>query len=112
MKPKISPQEVLQQIAAIQQMEAGKLCVIREGPDGPYYNLQCRENGKPVTRYVSQEQAEDVAANTANYRKFQELAAEYAQQIIERTRAERLAGIKKKTRTCSSCKPRMKKSVN
>jgi len=77
-----------------------------------FYNLQCRENGKPVTRYVSQEQAEEVAANTANYKKFQGLMAEYAQQIIERTRAERLAGIKKKTRNRSSCKPRMKKSVN
>ena len=30
----------------------GKLRVMRQGPDGPYYSLQCREGGKPVARYT------------------------------------------------------------
>lgn len=91
----LSPKEVLKQISEIQDMEPGKLCVIREGPDGPYYNLQCRENGKTVTRYVSQDQAELVAAHTANYQKYLALVDQYAQLVIEQTRTERIAGIKK-----------------
>ena len=51
-----NPAQLLQQIAQIQRMEPGKLCVIGHGPNGPYYNLQCRENGKPVSRYVPADQ--------------------------------------------------------
>ena len=47
-----SLQLLLDQIAAITRMEAGKLCVIREGPTGPYYNHQCYEAGRNVSRYV------------------------------------------------------------
>jgi len=35
--------------------------------------------------------------HTANYQTFQNLVEQYAQLIIERTRAERAAGFKKKT---------------
>ena len=34
---------------------------MRQGPDGPYYSLQCREGGKPVARYVPREEADLVA---------------------------------------------------
>jgi hypothetical protein len=54
-------------------MEPGKLCVIRHGPEGPYYNLQCREKGKTLTRYVPSEQVQTVAEHTANLQKFQDL---------------------------------------
>ena len=51
-----------------------------QGKDGPYYyNLQCRENGKPVSRYVPQDQVETVEQNTENYRTFQTLVDQYAQ---------------------------------
>jgi hypothetical protein len=76
-------------------MEPGKLCVIRQGPDGPYYNLQCRHNGKTLTRYVPRDQAELVTAHTANYERFQVLVAQYAALVAERTRAEREEGSKK-----------------
>lgn len=89
--------QILQQIAQIQRMEPGKLCVIRQGPNGPYYNLQCREKGKTVSRYVSSEQVEAVTQHTANYQKFQTLVTQYAERIVEQTRAERNAGSKKKT---------------
>jgi len=89
--------QVLQQIAHIQHMEPGKLCVIGQGPNGPYYNLQCREQGKAVSRYVPGDQVELVAQHTANYQEFQALVTQYAQLIIEQTRAERTAGFKKKT---------------
>lgn len=90
-------ESLLAQIAQIERMEPGKLCILRQGPLGAYYNLQCRENGQPVSRYVPRDQVEAVALHTANYEKFQALVGEYAQQIIETTRAERAAGTKKIT---------------
>ena len=105
-----TPQSVLQQIAQIRRMEPGKLCVIRQGPDGPYYNLQCRENGKTVTRYVSRDQAEAVAAHTANYERFQALVARYIALVANQTRAEREAGFKKKTSPARSSWPKTRKS--
>ena len=39
MKPTSTPQSILQQIAAIERMEAGKLCQLRrKGSSGPFYN--------------------------------------------------------------------------
>lgn len=93
----IHPVEILQQIAQIQRMEPGKLCVIGQGPHGPYYNLQCRENGRTVSRYVPADQVEAVTAHTANYQKFQGLVAQYAQAVIDQTRQERAADSKKKS---------------
>ena len=62
---------------------------------GRTYNLQCRENGKPVSRYVPQDQVEMVKQNTENYRTFQALVDRYAQEIIAQTRKERLEGKNK-----------------
>jgi len=110
MNPKSTPQSLLQQIAQIKRMEPGKLCVIGQGPNGPYHNLQCREDGKTRTRYVPAEQVAGVAEHTANYRRFQSLTEEYAALVIARTRAEREAGVKKKTRPRTSSPPRTRKS--
>ncbi len=98
----LNPAHLLQQIAQIHHMEPGKLCVIGHGPNGPYHNLQCRENGKTLTLYVPADQVPAVTEHTANYRQFQALVAQYAQLIVERTRAERVAGAKKKTPRRSS----------
>jgi hypothetical protein len=102
--------QLLHQIAQIQRMEPGKLCIIRHGPNGPYYNLQCREGGKTVTRYVLADQAKAVAEHTANYRQFQSLVGQYAQLVIEQTRAERTGGFKKKTSRPKSSGPRNRRS--
>ena len=91
-----APAQLLQQIAQIHHMEPGKLCVLRQGPDGPYYNLQWREDGQAVTRYVPRDQAETVRQHTANYQQFQALVDQYAQLLIAETRAQRIAGVKKK----------------
>jgi hypothetical protein len=93
----ITPAQLLRQIAQIQHMEPGKLCVIGQGPNGPYYNLQCRQKGKTLSLYVPGDQAPLVTEHTANYRQFQALVEQYAQLIVDRTRAERAAGAKKKT---------------
>src|SRR5438552_10165568 len=107
---KPNPAQILHQIAQIQHMEPGKLCVLRQGPNGPYYNLQCREHGKPVSRYVPGNQVELVAQHTDNYQKFQSLVTQYAQLVIEQTRAERAAGFKKKTSRLKSSWPKTRKS--
>jgi hypothetical protein len=104
--------QLLHQIAQIQQMEPGKLCVIKQGPNGPYYNLQCREGGKTLTRYVPAAQVELVTQNTANYQQFQTLVDRYAQLIIEQTRVQRLAGLKKRTSRPRSSWPKTRKSSN
>ena len=103
-----SPQCLLKQIASIQHMERGKLCKIRQGPEGPYYNLQSWENGRNVTRYVPRDQVPALQADLAAYEQFQTLVDQYAQEIIQQTRAERATGIKKKTpvQTCSWLKTR------
>jgi hypothetical protein len=101
---------LLQQIANIQRMEPGKLCVIGQGKNGPYYNLQCREQGRPVSRYVPQEQVETVAQNTANYRTFQSLVDQYAQLVIAQTRAERMGGQKKSRRPSSTSRTKSSSS--
>ncbi len=103
---------ILQQISQIQHMEPGKLCVMRQGPNGPYYNLQWREQGKAISRYVPNEQIDLVAEHTANYQTFQGLVSQYAQLIVERTRAERAAGFKKKTSPPKSSWPKKRKSSN
>jgi hypothetical protein len=110
MKQPTTPQSLLQQIAQISRLEPGELCVIRQGPDGPYYNLQCRQNGKTVTHYVPREQAEVVAAHTANYERFQGLVAAYVALVANQTRAEREAGFKKKTSPSRSSWPKTRRS--
>jgi len=86
----ISTREVLlQKIAQIQQMERGKLCVIRHGPHGPFYNLQSWENGRNVTRYVPRDQVAILEADIKAYEQFQALVEEYAQLVINQTRAIR-----------------------
>ena len=102
--------QLLQQIAQIQHMEPGKLCVLRQGPNGPYYNLQWREQGKARSRYVPADQVEVLAQHTANYQTFQSLVDQYAQLIIERSRAERVAGFKKNNPVARSSWPKSRKS--
>ena len=77
-------------------MEPGKLCVIRQGPQGPYYNLQCRQHGKAVTHYFPRDQAQLVVAHTANFERSQVLVAQYVTLVATQTRAEREAGTKKR----------------
>ena len=106
----IAPTQILQQIAQIQHMEPGKLCVIGHGPNGPYYNLQCREKGQNLTLYVPADQVPVVSEHTANFQHFHALVDQYAQLIVERTRAQRAAGAKKKTQRRSSSWLKTRKS--
>jgi hypothetical protein len=107
-----TPEAVLHQIAQIQRMDRGTVSIIRQGPQGPYYNHQCYEGGKNVSRYVPAEQVPDLQAALADFRRFQELVDQYVRLVVERTRAERQAGSKKKTPRPRSSWPKTRKSNN
>jgi hypothetical protein len=96
MSSPLTPQSILQQIAAIERFEQGKLCILRHGPNGPYYNLQRWENGANVSQYVPADQVTAVQENLAAYEEFQKLMQAYVQLLSARSREERLAGVKKK----------------
>jgi len=89
-----SPQ-LLQQITQIKRMERGKLTVMSQGPQATHYKLQAWENGKNVSRHVSSDQADAVKDALEGYRKYQDLTEQYAQTVIEQTRAELAAHSKK-----------------
>ena len=91
-------QTLLEQILQIQRMEHGCLCVIGQGLNGPYYNLNSWENGKNQCRYLPQDKVPAVQQAIEGYQKYQQLTQQYAQQIIEQTRAELDIGVKKKPR--------------
>jgi hypothetical protein len=110
MKSKPTPESLLQAIAQIEHMERGTVSVIRQGPAGPYYNHQCYEQGKNVSRYVPGDQVADLKAALAGHQQFQQLTDQYVQLVVERTRAERQAGSKKKPRPRNSSWPKTRKS--
>ena len=107
-----SPAQILRQIAQIQSMERGKLSILRESADGPFYKLQAWENGKNVTRYVPREQVSAVQEALKGFAQFEELTQEYARQVIDKTRAEIAADSKKKTPRPNSSLPKTRKSSN
>ena len=110
MNTKPSPESLLQDIAQIQRIDRGSVSVIRQGPDGAYYNHQCYENGRNVSRYVPGEQVGDLKEAIEGYRRFQQLVEQYLELMVEKTRAERQAGLKKKTPPRSSSWPKTRKS--
>jgi hypothetical protein len=59
---------------------------------------------------VPAEQVPDLQAAIDGYRQVQELMAQYVQLMVEKTRAERVAGAKKKTPRHNSSWPRSRKS--
>jgi hypothetical protein len=105
-----TPQSLLQQLAQIQHMDRGSVCVIRQGPGGPYYNHQCHEQGRNVSRYVPREQVPALKEAIEGYHRFERLMGQYVQLMVDKTRAERQAGLKKKRPRHSSSSPRKRKS--
>ena len=110
MNSSATPHELLKQIAQIRRMERGKLCLLREGPNGPYYNHQTWQEGKNVCRYVPQDQLAAVQEAIAGYQKFQQLTERYAEAVIQKTRLELTSGSKKKSPPPNSSSPSIKKS--
>ena len=106
-----NPSSILKQIAQIQQMERGTISVLRKTPSGDFYNHQTWEDGKNKARYVPRDEVASLQEAIEGYNQFKELTEEYAQQIIDKTRAERAAHAKKK-RLLKSSSPKTPKSSN
>jgi hypothetical protein len=83
------PEVIFKQISQIQEMERGKLCRMRRGPKGDYFNHQTWEKGKNVVRYVPKEQVPKLKQAIAGYQKFLRLTQAYADEIIRRSRQAR-----------------------
>jgi hypothetical protein len=99
-------QALLEQILQIQRMEHGSLCVVGQGPNGPYYNLNSWEDGQNKCRYVPKDKVPAVQQAIAGHKKYQQLTEQYAQQVVEQTRAELGIGVKKKPRRPLTSRPR------
>ena len=112
----LTPQSLIEQILQIQSMEHGSLSIIRQGPNGPYYNLNSWENGKNCCRYLPQDKVPEVQKAIAGYYQYQQLTEQYAQQIVEQTRAQLNVGVKKKPQSSQersrpkSASPKSRKS--
>jgi hypothetical protein len=110
MNAPLTPRQLLHQITQIQRMERGKLRVMRQGSGGPYYHLQSWEKGKNFNRYVPREQLAAYQEALAGYQTFQQLIEQYAQGMIQKTRAELAAAKKKSPSPPQSCLPKTKRS--
>ena len=105
-----TPEALLHQIAAIQHLERGTLSVLRQGTRGPCCNFQRWENGRNTSQYVPAEQVPAVQQNLEAHARFQDLIEQYVQVLSDRSRAARLAGVKKKRPPRKSSSPRKPKS--
>jgi len=110
MNTKPNPQSLLQQAAQIPRLERGKLSILREGDTGPFYNHQCRVDGKNVSRYIPRDQVPAVQEAIDGYSRFEALIEEYVDQIVDQTRREIAAHSKKKTSHRNSSSPKTPKS--
>jgi hypothetical protein len=107
-------QTPLQQAARIAHLERGKLSIIREGPSGPFYNHQYRQDGKNKTRYVPRDQVESVQKAIDGYAQFKQLIAQHVDQVVQTTRAEISSDSKKNSSQspANSSWPKKRKSAS
>lgn len=98
--PLSDPKSILQQIAAIPTMETGKLSSYvptgRPASTQPYFKLQSWQRGRNLTRHVRSEHLPQLQAALDGYARFRQLCDQYADLMVERTRAEWEGGSKKK----------------
>ena len=99
-----TPQDLLKEIAALRSMERGTLC--RMGT-GPYFNHQTWQKGRNCVRYVPATERAVLRDAIAGYRRFLALTQQYADLIIQRSRAERVAQVRS-----SAAVPRRAKRKN
>jgi hypothetical protein len=74
---------LLERMSRIDRMERGTICRLT---GRPHYNHQTWQNGRNTVRYVPAEQVAELQAAIDGYRRFMELARQYADEIIRRTR--------------------------
>ena len=86
MKHTVKMKKLLERMAAIEQMERGKLSQM---PGRPYYNLQVWRNGRNEVRYVPAQQVSETKKAIAGYQLFCKLAEKYADEVIQVSRRKR-----------------------
>jgi hypothetical protein len=104
-------EKLLQQMAGIKEMERGTLSTIRQTPQGPCCNFQRREDGRHISEYIPATKVEEVQEHLQAYEQFQGLVDQYVQLVSQRSREQRLAGVKKKRHPPSSSSPKKPKST-
>ncbi len=77
---------------------------------GPYFKLQCWENGKNCTRYIPPAQVPLLREALAGQARFPELVQQYTQLVIAETREQLTSILKKKTARVKSAWPKTRKS--
>ena len=110
MKTPTTPEILLTQIGSIPRLERGTLSVLRQSARGPCCNFQRWENGRNVSQYIPAEQVPAVQQNLDAYACVQALFEQYVEVLSARSRAERLAEVKKKRQPRQSSSPRKPKS--
>ena len=86
MKKSSNLHPLLRRMARIRRMERGALCRLAGRPD---YNHQTWQDGRNVSRYVPRQDVAGLRQALAGYRRFRQLAEQYADLIIRRTRRQR-----------------------
>jgi len=94
---------LLKRIAKIARMERGTLCRMA---GRPHYNHQTWQDGRNVSRYVRPEEAAALQQAIEGYRRFRQLTQQYADLIIQRTRAQRALYTPAKKRSARLAKRR------
>ena len=84
---------LLEQMAAIDQMERGKLCQMT---GRAHYNHQTWSNGRNDVRYVPANELPALQEAIDGYRLFTQLAEQYADEVIRLTRRQRERKKKRK----------------
>ena len=77
---------LLERMSRIERMERGTLCRLT---GRPHYNHQTWQDGRNVVRYVPTTHIAALQEAVTGYRLFMELAQQYAEEIIQRTRRDR-----------------------
>lgn len=85
-----TPASILREVSRIQVMERGKLCAMRAGPSGTYYNHQTWEKGRNMVRYVPSAQVAGVRNAIEGYQRFMALTQAYADIIIRQSRKKKM----------------------
>jgi hypothetical protein len=76
---------LLERMSRIERMERGKICRM-SGRE--HYNHQTWQDGRNVVRYVPTDQVAPLQEAIDGYRLFTELARQYADEVIQRTRRQ------------------------
>jgi len=93
MKATKKEQKFLAQMAEIREMERGKVCQMKGRKQ---FNHQTWQAGRNVVRYVHPDDVPELQKAIDGYARFMDLARQYADEIIRRSRRAREKNAKKR----------------